>query len=118
MPSSLSHLFLPVRSLDEARRLYVDLLGLEVLVDEGGYVRIGGNGGFHMGVEAEPSGDVKPPDLVIRVDDVDGMVARLRANGVEVSDPEDQPWGARHAWLHDADGRPISIYTPLDAAGG
>jgi catechol 2,3-dioxygenase-like lactoylglutathione lyase family enzyme len=27
VPSSLSHLFVPVRSLDEARRLYVDLLG-------------------------------------------------------------------------------------------
>ena len=118
MPSSLSHLFMPVRSLDEARRLYVDLLGLEVLVDEGGYVRIGGNGGFHMGVEAEPDGVVKPADLVVRVDDVDAMVARLRAAGIDVTDPEDQPWGARHAWLHDADGRPISIYAPLDGAGG
>ena len=78
MPSSLSHLFLPVRSLDEARRLYVELLGLDVLVDEGGYVRIGGGGGFHMGVEQEPDGAVKQPDLVVRVDDVDATVARLR----------------------------------------
>ena len=118
MPSSLSHLFLPVRSLAEARRLYVELLGLEVLLDEGGYVRIGGGGGFHMGVEAEPSGAVKQADLVVRVDDVDAMVARLRAARVEVTDAEDQPWGARHAWLHDGDGRPISIYTPIDPAGG
>jgi catechol 2,3-dioxygenase-like lactoylglutathione lyase family enzyme len=117
MPSSLSHLFVPVRSLDDARRLYVDLLGLEVLVDEGGYVRIGGNGGFHMGVEAEPSRAVKQADLVVRVDDVDAMVARLRAAGDEVTDPEDQPWGARHAWLHDGDGRPISIFTPLEPGG-
>jgi catechol 2,3-dioxygenase-like lactoylglutathione lyase family enzyme len=115
VPSSLSHLFVPVRSLDDARRLYVDLLGLEVLVDEGEYVRIGGHGGFHMGVEAEPSGEVKQADLVVRVDDVDAMVARLREAGVEVTDPADQPWGARHAWFHDPDGRPISIFTPLDA---
>ena len=111
MPSALSHLFVPVRSLDEARRLYVELLGLEVLVDDGGYVRIGGGGGFHMGVEEDPSGAVKQADLVVRVDDVDATVARLRAAGVEVTDPEDQEWGARHAWLHDADGRPISIYS-------
>src|SRR5215217_4249942 len=103
MPSSLSHLFVPVRSIAEARQLYVDLLGLELLLDDGGYLRIGGNGGFHMGVEAEPSGAVKQADLVVRVDDVDVTVARLRAAGVDVTDPEDQDWGARHAWLHDPD---------------
>ena len=104
---------MPVRSLDEARRLYVELLGLEVLVDDDGYVRIGGGGGFHMGVEQEPGGAVKQADIVVRVDDVDETVARLRAAGIEVTDPADQEWGARHAWLHDADGRPISIYSPL-----
>ena len=104
---------MPVRSLDEARQLYVELLGLEVLIDEGGYVRIGGGGGFHMGVEKDPEGAVKPPDIVVRVDDVDETVSRLRAAGFEVTDPADQEWGARHAWLHDADGRPISIYTPI-----
>ncbi len=117
MPSSLSHLFVPVRDLEAARHCYVDLLGLEVLVDEGGYLRIGGGGGFHIGVEAEPDGQRKQADLVVRVDDVDAMVARLRSAGVEVTDPEDQPWGARHAWFHDPDGRPISIYTPLEPGG-
>jgi catechol 2,3-dioxygenase-like lactoylglutathione lyase family enzyme len=117
MPSRLSHLFLPVRSLDAARRLYVELLELEVLVDEDGYVRIGGNGGFDAGLEAEPDGAIKQADLVVRVDDVDAMAARLRAAGVDVTPPADQPWGARHAWLHDADGRPISIFTPLSDLG-
>jgi catechol 2,3-dioxygenase-like lactoylglutathione lyase family enzyme len=117
VPSSLSHLFMPVRSLDEARRLYVELLEPEVLVDEGGYARIGGGGGFHMGLELEPDDVVKQADLVVRVDDVDATVALLRDAGVEVADPEDQEWGARHAWLHDADGRPISIYTPIEAGG-
>jgi catechol 2,3-dioxygenase-like lactoylglutathione lyase family enzyme len=108
---------MPVRSLDDARRLYVELLGLEVLVDEGGYVRIGGGGGFHMGVEQEPRGEVKQADIVIRVDDVDATVARLRSAGFDVTEPEDQEWGARHAWFHDADGRPISIYTPNSSGG-
>jgi catechol 2,3-dioxygenase-like lactoylglutathione lyase family enzyme len=102
-----------VRDLDTARRLYVDLLGLEVLLDEDGHVRIGGGGGFTIGMELEPARQVKQADLVVRVDDVDEMVARLRAAGVDVSGPADQPWGARHAWFHDPDGRPISIYTPL-----
>ena len=34
----------------------VELLGLEVLVDEGGYVRIGGDGGFHAGRRAGAGG--------------------------------------------------------------
>jgi catechol 2,3-dioxygenase-like lactoylglutathione lyase family enzyme len=117
MPTSLSHLFLPVRSLDDARRLYVELLGLEMLADEGGYFRIGGHGGFHMGVEEEPSGAIKQADLVVRVDDVDAMAATLRAAGFEVTEPADQEWGARHAWFHDADGRPISIYSVPEPGG-
>ena len=108
---------MPVGSLDDARRLYVDLLGLEVLIDGGGYVRIGGGGGFHMGVEQEP-GDVRHAEVVVRVDDVDATAERLRAAGIEVTDPADQEWGARHAWLRDSDGRPISIYTPIDLASG
>jgi catechol 2,3-dioxygenase-like lactoylglutathione lyase family enzyme len=117
MPSSLSHVYLSVGWLEDARRLYVDVLGLELLVDEGGYLRIGGNGGFHMGVEQEPSGMPISAEIVIKVDDVDAMVDRLRAAGVEVTEPEDQEWGSRHAWFRDPDGRPISIYTPLDSGG-
>jgi catechol 2,3-dioxygenase-like lactoylglutathione lyase family enzyme len=117
VPSSLSHVYLSVGSLDEMRRLYVDLLGLEVLIDGGGYVRVGGGGGFHMGVEQEPAGRPIPTELVVRVDDVDAMASRLRAAGLEVTDPEDQEWGARHAWFRDPDGRPVSIYTPLPPGG-
>ena len=45
------------------------------------------------------------------------LCARLRAAGFDVTDPEDQEWGSRHAWFRDADGRPISIYTPIDQGG-
>jgi catechol 2,3-dioxygenase-like lactoylglutathione lyase family enzyme len=117
LPSSLSHLFLPVRSVDEARRLYVELLGLELLGDDGGSVRIGGHGGFHLDVAEEPSGAIKQADIVVHVDDVDATVDRLRAAGFEVTDPQDQQWGARHAWFHDADGRPISIFHVIGPGG-
>ena len=116
MPSSLSHVYLSVGSLQDARRLYVDVLGLELLIDGRDYVRIGGGGGFHMGVEQEPTGMPISAEIVIKVDDVDAMVDRLRAAGLDVTEPQDQEWGSRHAWFRDADGRPISIYTPTDAA--
>jgi catechol 2,3-dioxygenase-like lactoylglutathione lyase family enzyme len=115
--SSLSHVYLSVGSIPETKRLFVDLLGLDVLIEGGGYVRIGGGDGFHMGVEEEPDGEPIPTELVVRVDDVDAMAARLRNAGFDVTEPADQEWGSRHSWFHDADGRPISIYTPIEPGG-
>ena len=34
---------------------FADLLGLEVLAEENGYFRIGGGGGFHLGIEEGPT---------------------------------------------------------------
>jgi uncharacterized glyoxalase superfamily protein PhnB len=39
----------------------------------------------------------------------------LMEAGVEVeAPPQDQDWGARHAWFRDGDGRRMSIYWPLE----
>jgi catechol 2,3-dioxygenase-like lactoylglutathione lyase family enzyme len=52
------------------------------------------------------------PEITVRVEDVDAAVARLRDLGIEIVEgPADQPWGARHAWLRDPDGRRMSIYS-------
>jgi uncharacterized glyoxalase superfamily protein PhnB len=49
---------------------------------------------------------------VIQVDDVDRRYRELVAGGVRFSGPpEDQEWGARHAWLIDPDGYRLSIYS-------
>jgi len=110
---SFSHLFVHVRDLERARRFYVELLGLEVLSETPGYLRLGGGDGFHIGLEERPARDVGAPgiELVVRVADVDVAAARLRAAGVPVTAPADQSWGARHAWLHDPDGYRLSVYS-------
>lgn len=110
----LSHLFVHVRDLGATRRFYVDLLGLELLVDEGGYVRIGGGGGFHLGMEQVPEHvGAAGIEIVVAVDDVDEAYRRLRAAGVDFeSEPTDMPWGARHAWLRDPSGYRLSICSP------
>ncbi len=116
MPSRLSHLFVHVADLERSRTFYVDLLGLEVLMEGGGYLRVGGGDGFHIGLEQRPevtrTADI---EVVVAVADVDATVARIRAAGIAVTDPVAQPWGARHAWLHDPDGTPMSVYAPTDA---
>ena len=111
--AALSHVFLHVASLAVTRSFYVDLIGLVVLADEPGYLRLGGGGGFRLGIEERGPEEIGSAgmQLVIRVTDVDTTAALLRSAGVDVRDPADQEWGARHAWLHDPDRYPVSIFT-------
>jgi catechol 2,3-dioxygenase-like lactoylglutathione lyase family enzyme len=108
----LSHLFVHVVSLDDSRHFYVELLGLEVLLEEPGYLRVGNADGWHIGMEeAQPIG-AEGIELVIRVTDVDTAYARLTDAGVTFeSAPIDTDWGARHAWLRDPSGYRLSIYS-------
>jgi catechol 2,3-dioxygenase-like lactoylglutathione lyase family enzyme len=111
----LSHLFLLTADLERARRFFADVLGLSVTVAEATYIRVEGVGGFHIGME---QGDPGPPnsiEITIEVDDVDETYRRALAAGVEFEGPPaDQPWGARHAWFRDPDGRRMSIFTGSD----
>ncbi len=110
----LSHLFMVVSNLERSRAFYVDALGLQVLMDDDGYLRVGGAGGFHMGMEEGSPQQIGCAgiEIVIQVDDVDQRYEQMRAAGVEFeSAPADQPWGARHAWLRDPDGCRLSIFS-------
>ncbi|MGH2379911.1 MAG: VOC family protein [Candidatus Limnocylindria bacterium] len=108
----LSHLFMHVSSLAESRRFYVDLLGLEVLIDEPGYLRVGNADGWHIGMEEATPVGAPGIELVVRVPDVDAAHARLADAGVLFETrPTDTDWGARHAWLRDPSGYRLSVYS-------
>ncbi|MFI5255280.1 MAG: VOC family protein [Candidatus Limnocylindrales bacterium] len=113
-PHVLSHLFMHVGHLARARQFYVERLGLEVLAEEPGYLRVGGGDGFSIGLEERPEAEIGAPgiELEVQVPDVDALASDLRAAGIAVTEPSDQPWGARHAWLHDPDGYRLSIFSP------
>ena len=108
----LSHLFVHVASLNDSRRFYVELLGLDVLLEEPGYLRVGNADGWHIGMEeAQPMG-AEGIEINIRVSDVDAVYARLINAGVAFeATPTDTDWGARHAWLRDPSGYRVSIYS-------
>ena len=112
----LNHVYATVSDLAAARAFWTEMIGLEVLVDDDGYLRLGGEGGgFSMGMERGENGDAPELEVVVRVTDVDAMYLRLQATGVEVGGPpHDMPWGARHIWLRDPDGHLISIYSSPD----
>jgi catechol 2,3-dioxygenase-like lactoylglutathione lyase family enzyme len=114
MRPHLTHLFMKVANLERARWFWLDAIGLELLEDRGPYIRVGGGGGFSIGMEQVARDRVSPPgpEITVRVEDVDTAVARLRDLGIQIIEgPVDQPWGARHAWLCDPDGRRMSIYS-------
>ena len=109
----LSHLFMIVSNVEAQVRLLVDVVGLELLVQEEGYVRVGGNGGFHIGMEQGRLFVGDDVEINIEVDDVDAAYGRLIEAGVEVEGPpQQQEWGARHLWFRDVDGRRMSLFTP------
>jgi catechol 2,3-dioxygenase-like lactoylglutathione lyase family enzyme len=109
-----SHLFVLVSDLARAKRFYVEDLGFDVLMETPGYLRVGAADGFHLGLEEGDPGDVGASgiEVVIEVADVDRAYERLSARGIRFDGPpEDQEWGARHAWLRDPDGYRLSIYS-------
>jgi catechol 2,3-dioxygenase-like lactoylglutathione lyase family enzyme len=113
--AQLSHLYATVSDLAAARAFWTEAIGLEVQLDEGEYLRLGGEDGFSVGMERVEEGDAPELEVVVRVADVDATYERLQAAGIECyGPPEDMPWGARHIWLRDPDGHLISIYSSSD----
>lgn len=110
--ATLSHLFMLVRDLAVARRFWVEDIGLRVLQEENGYLQVGGEEGFQIGMEQGEPGPANATEICVRVPDVDEAYRRLAARGATVEGPPaDQEWGARHAWLTDPDGRRMSIFS-------
>jgi glyoxylase I family protein len=115
----LSHLFLYVSDLAQSRRFYTELLGLRVLLEESGYVRVGVPDGLHIGMEVGKPWQIGAHgiEMNLEVDDVDAWTQRLREAGIRIDQgPSDMPWGARHSFFQDPDGYRLSIFTP-SAAG-
>lgn len=109
------HLFMRVSDLRRSRAFYVEALGLRVLLEQDGYIRVGGPSGFHIGIEeGTDTAASRTIEIQLQVDDVDRCYRQLLSSGVRFSaPPADMPWGARHAFLDDPDGQPLSIFTPL-----
>jgi catechol 2,3-dioxygenase-like lactoylglutathione lyase family enzyme len=112
MSAHFSHIFMLVSDLTAARRLFVDVIGLRVLADEGEYLAIGGDEGFRVGMEQGSADSCEGTEINILVDDLDSAHTRLVQAGVTVEGPpQEQPWGRRHVWFHDIDGRRMSVFS-------
>ncbi len=97
---ALSHVFIAADDFHGVSKV-MQLLGLDVLMgdpsDDGNYVRFGGNGGFHAGLESSlQSGNRPMVQLNIRVPDAEAAQQLLVENGIEAPEPREEPWGAKH----------------------
>lgn len=123
----LGGLFLKSTDPDAAKAWYRDVLGLAVN-DYGGFdFRHAETASAapeartvfsHFAADSDyfsPSGHDHMLNLI--VDDLDGVLARAKAAGVEPVQPgEDHPYG-RFAWLVDPDGRKVELWQPVPPAG-
>lgn len=109
-------LSIPVTDQDRARDFYVNTLGLDLVSEEPmgpdqRWIRVAPKGSATSMTLVTwfpnmPAGSLN--GLVLATSDVDGEAARLRAAGIEVTEPEDAPWG-RYVRLRDPDGNGLIV---------
>ncbi|MBR7955670.1 VOC family protein [Burkholderia cenocepacia] len=100
------------RSIDDAKRFYQRIFGLDLLMDHGWIATYGNAERMDVQISfASQGGSGTPtPDLSIEVDDVDEALARVRAAGISVEyGPADEPWGVRRFYVRDPFGKLVNV---------
>jgi len=116
----LGGVFLKCQDIDRTRQWFIDNLGVG---GEWGAMFPFKNDdpeGFSMLSPFKPDTDYFAPStfpfmINLRVDDIDGMVAKLEATGVEILGRQDEPYG-RFAWIMDPEGVKIELWQQLGPA--
>ena len=106
-------LAMPAGEEEAARKFYAALLGMREipkpaeLLKRGGCWFESGSVQVHIGVE-EDFRPAKKAHPALKCTDYDGLVAKLRASGVEIIEPKDIP-GVRRGHVHDPFGNRIEL---------
>ena len=116
----LGGVFLKCQNIDATRQWFEDNLG--VGGDWGAMFPFKHDDpeGFSMLSPFAPDTDYFAPSkhpfmINLRVDDLDGLVAKLEGNGVEILGRQDEPYG-RFAWIMDPEGVKIELWQQLGPA--
>jgi catechol 2,3-dioxygenase-like lactoylglutathione lyase family enzyme len=94
------------------RAFYEQVLGLELVMDQGWIVTYAapGNPAAQLSVMAGDATAPVAPDVSVEVDDVDAAHAAARAAGHEIVHPlTDEPWGVRRFFVRDPHGKVINV---------
>lgn len=111
-----NHAMVYVRDLPAALKFYADGLGFKVIDEHpGAYARLrppkgGGTIALHVAAPGEQI-SADGVRLYFEVKELDGVCAKLQTAGFSFTKrPAMMPWGWRHAYLNDPDGREVSLY--------
>ncbi len=110
--------FFRARDPEAVRAWYVEHLGVGSVPYGSWETRAGPSVFAPFAVDADYFPVDNPWMLNLRVDDLEGLIATLRAAGITVStNPEwDMPGFGRFARIHDPEGNSIELWQPDDPA--
>jgi catechol 2,3-dioxygenase-like lactoylglutathione lyase family enzyme len=95
-----------------AQRFYGDILGLELMMDEGFIVTYGSREKMaaHISFVSAGGSGAPTPDLSIEVDDVDEAFRKMAAAGIAIEyGPTVEPWGVKRFFVRDPFGKLVNI---------
>jgi catechol 2,3-dioxygenase-like lactoylglutathione lyase family enzyme len=95
-----------------ARDFYVDVLGLEPVMDQGWIITLAAPGrpATQLSLMRDDASASVQPDISIEVDDVDAAYAAAQQTNAEIVHPlTDEPWGVRRFFVREPTGRVLNI---------
>lgn len=98
--------------LAKAQPFYRDILGLELLMDHGWIATYGSSEKMTVQISfaSEGGSNTPVPDLSLEVDDLEGVLKRIRAANLPIEyGPADEPWGVRRFFVRDPFGKLLNI---------
>ena|SRR5690242_4116088 len=108
------------KHLDASRRFYVDVLGLEVVMDMGFIVTLASpsNPTAQVSLMLDDASSSILPQISIEVADVDDVHSRAVSGGLHVVYPlTNEPWGVRRFFVTDPSGTVINVMCHIGGDG-
>ena len=94
----------------DTREFFVDLLGLDVMMDLGWIVTVASPANRSAQVSIISNDDPSAPGISVGVDDVDAVHARAMEQGFEIVYPlRDEEWGVRRFMLREPSGTIVNV---------
>jgi catechol 2,3-dioxygenase-like lactoylglutathione lyase family enzyme len=120
MEMKLELIAVPVSDVDRAKAFYVEQAGFNAdhdhtLSEEIRFVQLTPPGSACSITIGKGITDVEPGKaarITLVVDDIDAVRAQLASNGVDITEAQEMPWGAKHAHFTDLDGNPWDLQQP------
>lgn len=101
----------------KAKLFYGDLLGMEVLMDQGWITTYGSVEEMPVQISfaSEGGSGTQVPDLSIEVDDVDTAYQLMEAHNFKIEYRlTDEPWGVRRFFVRDPFGKLVNILAHIE----